>query len=116
MTTDQLALPIADLIEPEYDRTLSLADQWQQFHEANPHVADALELLAEQWLARHQRVGMKALWERLRWESGIRTDGKPYALNNNWPAFYARLLIARRPEWAGRIQTRRAHADETAVA
>ncbi len=113
MTATQLELPIADLVTPDYAPEATLAERFAEFHAANSHVADALEQLAEQWLARHNRVGMKALWERLRWESGIRTDGKPYALNNNWPAFYSRLLIARRPEWADRIQTRTACADTT---
>lgn len=111
MTATQLELTFADLVTPDYEPEATLAERFQTFHESNPHVADALEALAAQWLARHERVGMKALWERLRWESGIRTDGKPYALNNNWPSFYARLLIARRPEWVDRIQTRKACAD-----
>lgn len=113
MTTTYVDLPLdlSPLTEPDYSPEASLADRFAEFHRCNPHVADALEQLADQWLARHNRVGMKALWERLRWESGIRTDGKPYALNNNWPAFYSRLLIARRPEWADRIQTRTACAD-----
>jgi hypothetical protein len=105
-------LELFDLIEPTYQPEMTLADRFAAFHASNPHVADALETLAEQWLARHERVGMKALVERLRWESGIRTEGSVWKLNNSWPAFYSRLLLERRPEWAGRIQTRRAQADE----
>jgi hypothetical protein len=108
----QLALDLRDLVEPAYTPEMTLADRFAAFHEQNPHVADALEALAAQWLARHSRVGMKALWERLRWEAGIRTDGQPYALNNNWPAFYARLLVQRHPEWSERILRRRALADD----
>lgn len=110
----QLALPIAPLAEPLYDDAFTLADRFEMFHQANPHVADALEILAAQWLAAgHRKVGMKALVERLRWESGIRTRGDGYVLNNSYTAFYARLLIARRPEWAECIATRRAQADRS---
>ena len=112
-TTYDIPLPIAELVVPKLEPTATLAERFQAFHEANPHVADALESLAAQWLARHERVGVKSLWERLRWEVGIQTDSTP-RLNNNWPAFYARLLIDRHPEWADAIQTRRALADEVA--
>lgn len=106
-------LPIADLIEPDYEPSMTLAERFDLFHSQNPHVADALEALAEQWLARHSRVGMKALVERLRWEAGIQTVGEPWRINNTHVAFYARLLIARRPEWADAIVTRRAQADDS---
>jgi hypothetical protein len=36
-----------------------------------------------------------------------------YRLNNSWSAFYSRVLLDRRPEWTGRIQTRRSMADTT---
>jgi hypothetical protein len=107
-----LELDLHDLVTPEYSEVMSLADRFAAFHGSNPHVADALERLAEQWLARHNRVGMKALVERLRWESGIRTEGSAYRINNSHVSFYARLLIERRPEWADRIETRKALADD----
>jgi hypothetical protein len=110
----QLTLDFPDLITPGYAPEMTLADRFAAFHASNPHVADALEHLAEQWLARHERVGMKALFERLRWESGIRTEGSAYVLNNSWTAFYSRLILDRRPEWTGRITTRRALADGSA--
>jgi hypothetical protein len=112
MTAAQLELPIADLVVPEYEATASLAERFAAFHAANPHVADALERLAEQWLAAgNRKVGMKSLAERLRWEAGIRTTGSAWRINNSHVAFYARLLIERRPEWADCIETRRALAD-----
>lgn len=104
--TAQLTLDLAPLTEPTYLATDSIADKFTAFHEANPHVARALETLAAQWLARHQKVGMKALFERLRWESGLQTEGDAYRLNNSYTSLYARLLLARRPEWEGRIETR----------
>ena len=111
----QLELDLAELVVPEYSPEATLAERFAEFHRSNPHVADALERLAEQWLAAgNSKVGMKALIERLRWESGIQTDGSAYRLNNSWPAFYSRLLIARRPEWADSIDTRRAQADSAA--
>lgn len=114
MTTDQLTLDLAPLVHRPVDSRLSLAEQFAQFHGDNPHVADALEQLAASWFAAgNPRIGTKALWERLRWEAGIQTNTADYRLNNNWPAFYSRILLERRPEWSGRILTRTAAADST---
>lgn len=112
MTTQQLTLDLAPLVTPDYAPELTLSERFELFHAANPHVADALETLAAQWLAAgHRKVGMKALVERLRWESGISTVGDAYRINNSHVAFYARLLLDRRPEWADAIETRTALAD-----
>lgn len=103
---DQLVLPVGGLVTPDYEPEATLAQRFEAFHAANPHVADALETLAAQWLGRHDHVGIAALFERLRWESGIRTEGDAYRLNNSYRAFYSRLLIERRPEWADSFSLR----------
>lgn len=106
----QLALDLQPLITPDHEPESSIQDRFDAFHDANPHVANALEALADQWLANHPRVGMKALFERLRWESGIQTRGDVWRLNNSFTALYGRLLIQRRPEWADAINTRELRA------
>jgi hypothetical protein len=118
MTTtaaEQMELEIfgpGSVIEPTYTRGASWAEKFEAFDAANPHVARALEALAGQWLAYHRKVSVKALFERLRWEYGIRTRGEAMQLNNSFTAYYARLLIHRRPEWADAIDTRSSAADE----
>lgn len=112
MSADQMELPgLSPIVEPDYTPDLTWAERFEMFHAANPHVARMLEALAAQWLAYHQKVSMKALVERLRWESGVYTQGSAYRINNSFTAFYARLLIERRPEWAESIETRKAQAD-----
>lgn len=109
MTTiapEQLTLNLTPLVEPIYETGMTLAERFEAFHAANPHVADALESLAAQWLSRQSRIGVKALVEVLRYHSGIETEGTPYKIDNSTVSRYARLLLARRPEWAGRIETR----------
>ena len=85
---------------------LTLDERFDLFHAHNPHVADALETLAAQWLSRRPKVGVKALVERLRWEAGMQTEGDEYRINNSLVSRYARLLLARHPEWSGRIEVR----------
>jgi hypothetical protein len=110
MTTYQLSLDLSPLTEPDYEPHLTVGERFDLFHAANPHVADTLEALAAQWLVRHNRVGMKALYEQARWETGIQTTGDVWRLNNDFTSRYARLLIDRRPEWATCIQTRELRA------
>lgn len=113
MSTDLQSIPgLEPLNDVTYAEHLSITERFTLFHAANPHVADALERLAEPWLARHSHASMKALFERLRWESGIQTTGDVYVLNNDFTAYYSRLLMERRPEWAGAFRTRALKAEQ----
>lgn len=109
MTTiapEQLRLDLSPLVEPIYEPTMTPADRFAAFHAANPRVAEAVEVMCRQWLARHPKVGLKAVFERLRWESGLSTVGDCWRLNNVYTAYYARLMLDLHPEWVGRIETR----------
>lgn len=102
---------IAVLVTPTGARSLTIAERFDVFHAANPWVADALEALAADWLAHgHNRVGVKALVEIVRWQYGRRTRGSAFRLDNTLTSHYARLLIERRPEWAQHIETRELRA------
>lgn len=65
MTTTDVPLPFAELVEPTYVKGSTIQERFDAFHAANPWVADALEALAADWLEHgHQRVGVKAHWPR----------------------------------------------------
>ncbi|WP_241672299.1 hypothetical protein [Streptomyces sp. IB2014 016-6] len=82
----------------------TLAEQFAGFDREHPWVNTALEQLVSQRLASGaRRVGMKALFEALRWRHPRGMKG----LNNNYAAFYARQLLAAHPEWAPVIEIRR---------
>lgn len=100
---DALALPIA---EPTYTPAMTLEQRYEAWREVNGHVVDACESAAAQWLARHERVGVKAIFERLRWESGVSEHGTVWKLDNRMTSRVARDLLDRHPEWQGRIATR----------
>lgn len=108
----QLELALVPLVHVEYEQGLSIEERFAIFHDANPHVADDLEAIASDWFARgNTRTSLKALYEQLRYQSGLRTttDGG-YKLNNDFTALYSRLLIVRHPEWADAIQLRERRA------
>ena len=87
-----------------------------EFHTKNPHVYEQLENLALQ-LRRSgvTRWGMKALWEVLRYELVLRTSSsaRSFRLNNNYPAYYARMLMDSHPELNGFFETREHRGDHT---
>lgn len=107
LSTEDFERMFVNLEQPTYAAEADLPTRFAAFHEANPQVADALEWLIGQWLARgHKRVGMKAVAERARWESGLAMPGEVWKINNSYVAFYARLMIERHPEWGECIETR----------
>lgn len=86
----------------------SLRENFDRFHAANPHVYETLVRLAREWRYHQRRTlcGIGMLYERCRWELGIRGEGEPLALNNNYRAFYARLIMGE-PGLDGIFETRR---------
>ena len=75
-----------------FDQTT--AERFQRFHERNPGVLAALRAYALQAKARGKKVGIRLIWERLRWELEVevnRTEDGP-RLNDKWTSSYARML------------------------
>ncbi|WP_263730004.1 hypothetical protein [Cellulomonas sp. SG140] len=89
---------------------MSIQTSFERFDRENPKVYERLVELAIEWLATRPRVGVKMLWEVLRWETSLRTAGDEFKLNNNFQSRYARKLLADFPEWEGRVMTRELRA------
>ncbi|MCX2969435.1 MULTISPECIES: hypothetical protein [Streptomyces] len=82
----------------------TISEQFHAFDAQHPWAYRALEQLATQRLAGGaKRVGMKALFEALRWRHPHGVKG----LNNNYTALYARRLLAEHPDWVSVIEVRR---------
>ena len=77
------------------------------FHQKNPQVYD--KLVEMTWQAKRvgrTRVGMKMMFEVLRWEHLMQTDSDDYRLNNNYAPYYARLVMTCDPRLDGMFETR----------
>jgi hypothetical protein len=97
-------LPFADPV---------LESKFQEYHADNPQVYAKLREYA--LLAKHsgrKRLGIGALYERLRWYSTVEAKGDDFKVNNNYRAYYARLLMKEEPELAGFFETRTSKADD----
>jgi hypothetical protein len=103
MTADQLPLLFCG----------TTAAAFEEFHADNPHVYTTLVRLAREWVdsTGRRKLGIKTLYERARWEIAISTNSPDYQLNNNFTAFYARLIMRREPDLADLFDLRASAAD-----
>ena len=85
--------------------------RFRDFHADNPGVYIALREMARALKAKGlRRYGIKGIFETLRYTMAAET-GRPFKLNNNLTAFYARLLVDRCPDLKGFFETRQSEAD-----
>jgi len=77
-----------------------------KFHNNNRHIfRDLLEKAEEQWTENWYRTSVWLMLNIIRWGPGATVDmDSKYKINNNYFAFYARLLMARRPKFVGWIE------------
>ena len=93
---------------PELPHNATIEERFIAFDQANPWVYVALVRLARQLVKKgHTKVGMKMLFEQLRWEWYVTTtDTSGFRLNNNYTAFFARKIMANEPDLADLFETR----------
>lgn len=78
-----------------------------RFHRENPGVYRKLvELAAEAKTVGRTRIGMKMLFEVIRWEHLVHTRSDDFALNNNYTSRYTRILQEEYPELGKLFETR----------
>ena len=87
----------------------SPADQrFWDFHKANPHVYSELVKLCQQAKeAGRKRIGIKMLFEVLRWNRFLKTSQEEFKLNNNYHSRYVRIILQQHPEFKGMFELRR---------
>ena len=77
------------------------------FHAHNPGVYRELVKLARQAVTRGRtRVGMKMIYEVVRWNRFLETTDPDWKLNNNYHSRYARLIMEQEPDLAGIFELR----------
>jgi len=97
------------LLELDFDIELTPAEKFERFHELNPQVFSALEKMTTELTNRgRKRIGIKMLFEVLRWNYYMETNdpNSDFKINNNYAPYYSRLLIDKHPEWANVFELR----------
>jgi len=72
----------------------------------NPHIYDEIVRLAREVKRAGERTGMKAIFERIRWDVKIRSLGDKWKMNNDYTAPTARIVMEREPDLEGFFATR----------
>lgn len=108
---EQLVLPLDVRLEhpAETDADLTIQERFEAFHALNPWVLTALERLTTDYLETgHQRIGIRMLWEVLRWQYNrvTKDPSSTFKVNDHYHSRYVRLLLDLHPEWADAFHTR----------
>jgi hypothetical protein len=93
---------------------LSIPSQFDKFHAENPHVYTILVKEARKWVRQfgRQKLGIAMLFERARWVLAFATNDPDYKLNNNYRAYYARLIMHQEDDLDALFDIRDSEADE----
>lgn len=99
---------IMDFIEHD-----DLTARFERFHADNPKVYETLVSLARTWVRNtgRRKIGIKALFERARWEIALSTVGEDFKMNNNYAPYYSRLIMRQEEDLADLFELRRSAAD-----
>lgn len=89
----------------------TIEERFERFHADNPQVYHTLVRLARHVKERgRRRVGIRMLWERMRWELFLQTETNDFKLNDNYTSRYVRLIAEREPDLAELFETRKLRA------
>lgn len=95
-------------------RKRSIDARFADFDRDNPFVyAELVKFTRRAVRAGVTRLGIRCVWERLRWKFEVETyrpAGEPFKLNDHFTSRYVRKLVRQHPEWAGLFELRELRA------
>lgn len=73
---------------------------FKKFHEENPHVYKRFKEMAYQMKATgRKKYSSKLIINAMRWEYDLKTNSKPFKINDRFQSLYGRLLAFHDPEF-----------------
>jgi len=86
----------------------SILQKFIRFHQRNPHVYKLIvDISMSMKRSGVHKFGMKGVFEYMRWQYSMQTQGERYKLNNVFTALYARLIMECEPGLKGFFETRK---------
>lgn len=85
---------------------LKTAKAFEKYHRDNPEVWKLYERFALEAIASGNKIGSRAIAERVRWECSVSSKNDDFKVNNNYTASYAHIFMAKYPEHRGYFETR----------
>jgi hypothetical protein len=104
----QPSLFSAELLDTEGIRDLpTIRERFAEFDRRNPHVFREIRRRCNELLALGvKHFGLRLVWERMRWDHTVQTQGEPWKLNDHYVAYYARKLIESDRRFASVLELR----------
>lgn len=105
---------VVDLPPPKRTREgdLALCVKFWDVHATSPQIWAAFCRLTLEAISYGRKAfGARMVLERVRWYIAVERQGVDFKVNNDWPAFYARLFERDYPEHEGIFEKRAAAAD-----
>lgn len=104
--------PITDDGDADLPGTLrkkeSITAKFNRFHSRNPHVYHLIVDISKRMKRSGvHKFGMKGVFEYLRWQYTMQTQGERYRLNNIFTSIYARLVMETEVELRGFFDIRK---------
>ena len=86
----------------------SIIEKFNRFHQRNPHVYHLIVDISKRMKQSGvHKFGMKGVFEYLRWQYTMQTQGERYRLNNIFTSIYARLVMETEVELRGFFDIRK---------
>jgi hypothetical protein len=104
-----------DLFDPT-SRADQIFKRFCEFHVANPRVWELFVRFTRELVDRgFEHYSVDAVIQRIRWHVNIETKGEEVKINDHYRAYYARMFIAKYPQFDGFFELRkRLSADKPA--
>lgn len=95
----------------------SLTDRFEKFHAENPDFYAELVELTREYLDQtgSKKAGIQMLIEVARWKSELKTKSTDFRINNDFAAFYARLIMHQEYDLHGVFEVRRSREAEAYI-
>ena len=93
--------------------TQDLWSDFNRFHTKNPLVYDQFKKYTFEVISSGRKnFSVAAIFERIRWESSITTEGEAFKIKNDFKPYYARFFMKEHPQFNGFFITKRCAADK----
>lgn len=87
-------------------------NDFEKFHAENPHIFDLFKKFAVYVRSKgYRNYSAKVIFERIRWHVNVETSDKEFKINNNYKAYYTRLLEDVDPRFVGFFRKRQTNGE-----
>ena len=91
-----------DIDEKIFDRFgTDVKKRFKKFHLENPHIYKEFFLRAKKMaMTGRKKYSARTIFEVMRWDSDIKTNGRDFKITNDFIPIYVRMLIYNHPEYS----------------